>query len=264
MSQCYITNIGAGLVQRSVAEKKPIVFSRVCFNTEYVGKASALFFKPVEWYGENLGVVVGSQSHVSVSGVSCLCNTQLAIQCNDNSKAWKTVSVFAHLEGEDNEILFAAQSLMNGTVKNVFMMEIPICLNGAVEDFGDVMDADVADAVDFSGLGASLAYDGEDTAIQLKNNEGEVISEIDASDFVIDGMVEDVEIVNDNLVISFNTASGKQDIEIPLSDIFDPSQYYTKAEIDGTFLNQVSYNSSTNSLDFSSEDGERNVSVSLD
>lgn len=156
MSQCYITNLGAGLVQRSVADGKPIVFSRVCFNTEYVGKASALFFKPVEWYGENLGVVVGSQSHVSVSGVSCLCNTQLAIQCNDNSKAWKTVSVFAHLEGEDNEILFAAQSLMNGTVKNVFMMEIPICLDGAVEDFGDVMDADVADAIEGGGGGGDV------------------------------------------------------------------------------------------------------------
>ena len=40
--------------------------------------------------------------------------------------------------------------------------------------------------------------------------------------------------------------------------------YYTKSEIDGTFLNKVSYNSNTNSLDFASEDGARTVSVSLD
>lgn len=40
--------------------------------------------------------------------------------------------------------------------------------------------------------------------------------------------------------------------------------HYTKSEIDGAFLNQVAYNSATNSLDFASVNGERTVSVSLD
>lgn len=40
--------------------------------------------------------------------------------------------------------------------------------------------------------------------------------------------------------------------------------YYTKSEVDGTFLNKVSYNANTNSLDFASENGARTVSVSLD
>ena len=40
--------------------------------------------------------------------------------------------------------------------------------------------------------------------------------------------------------------------------------YYTREQIDGTFLNKVSYNSDTNSLNFASENGERTVSVSLD
>ena len=55
---------------------------------------------------------------------------------------------------------------------------------------------------------------------------------IDASDFIVDGMVDDVKIENSYLVIDFNTASGKQDISIPLTDIFDPSNYYDKAAID--------------------------------
>ena len=55
---------------------------------------------------------------------------------------------------------------------------------------------------------------------------------IDASDFIVDGMVDDVRIENGNLVIDFNTASGKQDISIPLTDIFDPSNYYDKDDID--------------------------------
>lgn len=55
---------------------------------------------------------------------------------------------------------------------------------------------------------------------------------IDASDFIVDGMVDDVRIENGNLVIDFNTASGKEDISIPLTDIFDPSNYYNKTAID--------------------------------
>ena len=34
------------------------------------------------------------------------------------------------------------------------------------------------------------------------------------------------------LVISFNTDAGKQDINVPLTAIFDPSNYYTKSEVD--------------------------------
>lgn len=69
---------------------------------------------------------------------------------------------------------------------------------------------------------------------------GTKVFEYDASPFLIDGMVEDVDIEDVEisgetvtcLVISFNTAAGKQDINIPLSDIFDPDVYYTKDEID--------------------------------
>lgn len=56
--------------------------------------------------------------------------------------------------------------------------------------------------------------------------------EIDASAFIKDGMVNDVVIQNENLVVSFNTDAGKEDISIPLSSIFDPSNYYTKTQTD--------------------------------
>lgn len=69
---------------------------------------------------------------------------------------------------------------------------------------------------------------------------GTKVFEYDASPFLIDGMVQNVEIKNVTisgesvtcLVISFNTAAGKQDINIPISEIFDASNYYTKAETD--------------------------------
>lgn len=64
-------------------------------------------------------------------------------------------------------------------------------------------------------------------------NGNVVKATIDASDFIVDGMVEDVRIENGYLVIDFNTASGKQDIRIPLTDIFNPANYYTKSETSG-------------------------------
>ena len=73
---------------------------------------------------------------------------------------------------------------------------------------------------------------------------GTKVFEFDASDFIIDGMVDNVEIANVEsgssiikcLVVTFNTDAGKQDIDIPVSDIFDPDIYYTKDEIDNNEL----------------------------
>ena len=98
-------------------------------------------------------------------------------------------------------------------------------LSGAI----DTMGTDKADKVDAV---ASAEYVSSSATINFKNINGTVISSIDASDFLIDGMVEDVRIENGYLVIDFNTESGIQDIEIPLTDIFDPSNYYDKSAVD--------------------------------
>ena len=86
--------------------------------------------------------------------------------------------------------------------------------------------------IDTSKFAASIAYYKATTAIQLKNEDGEVISSMDASDFIVDGMIESVEVIDGNLVIRFNTDAGKEDITIPISDIFDASNYYTTKEVD--------------------------------
>ena len=69
--------------------------------------------------------------------------------------------------------------------------------------------------------------------------KGVVKTRIDASDFIKDGMIDDVKIENGKLVITFNTDSGKESIEIPLSDIFDPTNYYTKSEVDAEIANEA-------------------------
>lgn len=63
-------------------------------------------------------------------------------------------------------------------------------------------------------------------------NKDVVKATIDASDFIKDGMVSNVEVKDGNLEITFNTDSEKETIVIPISKIFNAENYYTKSEID--------------------------------
>lgn len=73
------------------------------------------------------------------------------------------------------------------------------------------------------------SYNSTTKMIELKHGNT-VLATIDATAFIKDGMVSDVSIINGSLVIAFNTDSGKQPISIPLTDIFNPSNYYTKTD----------------------------------
>jgi hypothetical protein len=94
-----------------------------------------------------------------------------------------------------------------------------------------------ADSVKYNSTSHTIEFYHGTTA-------GTKVFELDASAFIIDGMVDDVEVSDVEsgsttvkcLVVTFNTDAGKQDINIPLSDIFDPNLYYTKDEIDDSEL----------------------------
>ena len=76
-----------------------------------------------------------------------------------------------------------------------------------------------------------VEYDSNSKKIIFRNGS-ETIATIDATDFIKDGMVSNVEISEGNLVITFNTDAGKEPISIPLTDIFNPANYYNKTEVD--------------------------------
>ena len=84
---------------------------------------------------------------------------------------------------------------------------------------------------DISAYFNDVEYDSNSKRINFKNGNT-VKKYIDATAFIKDGMVSNVEISSGNLVITFNTDAGKEPISIPLSDIFDSNDYYTKDEID--------------------------------
>ena len=108
---------------------------------------------------------------------------------------------------------------------------VPTNVSAFVNDAGYLTQhqslADVFGKVDYDSSTKRINFYGKDDTSMTT-----VLGYVDASSFVVDGMVEDVRIENGNLVIDFNTDSGITDITIPLTDIFDPSNYYTKSEVD--------------------------------
>lgn len=136
------------------------------------------------------------------------------------------------------------KTLLNYTIKNPHVVgttgdsEIDVMSQKAVTEElkkftpTENMDTLLANYVDNIVLPTST-----DKNIYFKHGETE-IAKIDTTDFVKDGMVEDVKVEGSNLVITFNTEAGKEDIELPLTDIFDPSNYMSKTEI-----NQALYGS---------------------
>jgi len=100
--------------------------------------------------------------------------------------------------------------------------------------------ADISDIPSVSGYADAVKYNTSSKYVEFYHGGtgGTVVFSYDASPFLIDGMVQNVEIKDVEisgetvtcLVISFNTDAGKQDINIPLTEIFDASNYYTTAE----------------------------------
>lgn len=92
------------------------------------------------------------------------------------------------------------------------------------------------DPEQLAGLIADAEYISSASTIAFYNLDGDEVCHLDAEPFITDGMVDNVQISGSNLVITFNVDAGKQPISIPLTDIFNPSNYYDKSATD-TLLN---------------------------
>ena len=121
----------------------------------------------------------------------------------------------------------------------------------------------------------SADYDSSTKRINFKNANDTVVDFIDATDFIKDGMVDNVEIKDVTisgesvtcLAIIFNIDSGKEEIDIPLSDIFDADDYYTKNEIDDKLGSGFTGANSANTVTKVIEDNEKvtaNALIDLD
>ena len=84
----------------------------------------------------------------------------------------------------------------------------------------------------------NLKYDSTAKKIQLLGINNAKIAEIDATDFIKDGMVDNVEFdpASKNLTITFNTISGKEDITVNLSSLVDTYTAGNGIAIDGNVV----------------------------
>ena len=85
-------------------------------------------------------------------------------------------------------------------------------------------------------LANKLEWDSNAKSLKLYSGN-HLLATVDGTTWVKDGMVESASIVGNNLEITFNTDAGKEKITVPLTDIFNPDNYYDKATIDRKFEN---------------------------
>lgn len=98
------------------------------------------------------------------------------------------------------------------------------------------------DEGDVAGLFGNVLYDSTTQRINFyhESTGGTVLAYIDASDFVKDAFLDSVVVENrviegesvPCLVFTWNTDAGKSETVIPIGGIFDPTNYYTKSEVD--------------------------------
>ena len=85
-------------------------------------------------------------------------------------------------------------------------------------------------------LANKLEWDSNAKSLKLYSGN-HLLATVDGSTWVKDGIVESAAVVGNNLEITFNTDSGKEKISVPLTDVFNPDNYYNKTEIDSKFEN---------------------------
>lgn len=100
------------------------------------------------------------------------------------------------------------------------------------------------------GSFADASYDSQTKRINFYDNGGNIVSYIDATDFIKDGMVSNVAISEGNLVITFNTDAGQEPISIALTEIFNSENYYNKTEVDGKLALKADKSEIPNTSDF--------------
>ena len=133
--------------------------------------------------------------------------------------------------------------------------------------------ANMSDIPSVNGYADSVQYNSATKKVEFYHGTtaGTKVFEYDASPFLIDGMVQNVEIKDVQsgdpavtvtcLVVSFNTDAGKQDINIPISQIFDANNYYTTAQTSGATELQIALSNKIDKTEYATFSATTNTSI---
>ena len=215
-------------------------------------------------------------SHVNNNDihVTAAQKTAWADGANSGASAWTAVNNLSAATtgiGQDVTNLSAATTGIN-TSLNTLSGVVESLSSNTVDKFSEVErklgEISAGTGGDVSALSASVVSNNDkvvelsgacgnyfDTAEYVSSAQtivfkhgSDIKAQINASGFVKDGMVSAVTITGGNMVISFNTDAGRQDITLALTDIFDPDDYYTKTEVDALSATVVTNNTNITNL----------------
>lgn len=150
-----------------------------------------------------------------------------------NIKTSKTAPANSGIIFTNNNIEFTGTNIRSIFVNNNTNYKFTREVNGDVAVLSDLNSYLKSDTLNttISSYATSANYDSNTKKIYLKHGTT-ILSEIDATDFIKDGMIDTAYVQGSNLVISFNTDAGKEAINVPIASIFNANNYYTKSEID--------------------------------
>lgn len=214
-------------------------------TTGYVQSATSALAESFEEVisGKADSSAVTQEISAAVSGKADASDVITDIYTSDGSS--NSFGVFETKNGSNSKFL----QLSGGTGIKIWSQ------GGAADLYQNIgVDTDViaqkTDIPSVSAYADSVKYNSTTKYVEFYHGTtaGTKVFEYDASPFLIDGMVQNVEIKDVTisgesvtcLVISFNTDAGRQDINIPLTEIFDASNYYTTAQTDSKIAEATS------------------------
>lgn len=123
----------------------------------------------------------------------------------------------------------------------------------------------------WNGKISSASYDSKNHKINFYSDATTetAVANIDATDFIKDGMVSNVEIKNVEssgscLVITFNADAGNEVITIPVSKIFNPANYYLRTDTSGATELNTAFGLKANQSDLTAHTGNNDIHVTSD
>lgn len=241
MKVSVITNRGVGIVRSAANRHEKCEIVDCISSTHFENTANELATKAGEWWDGATGTITMVRAGNGSLKVS------VSFPATSYAQPLKSVGIRVKAQGDERAHVLYAVSDGNTAIalNRPYTCDYEIPINVSSDTIEDVGSEPVPGGGDTSNLGASLAYDSDTKRLELKNTSMEVISSIDATAFIKDGMLDRVTVSGGNLNFVFNTDAGKETISIPLSDFFDASAYYTKSEIDadlGNYYTKVEVN----------------------
>lgn len=187
---------------------------------------------------------IAEASGVTTGQVQSMIDQSVSGKANSSDVVTNVTASTVNVGGRNN---FTLNVTKGGAASNpiVFAIESGFTYNTTSKVIGidTSVIAQTSDIPSVTGYADSVQYNTSSKYVEFYHGGtgGTKVYEFDASPFLIDGMVESVVITSVTsggsevtvLEITWNSAAGGQVTDIPLTEIFDASNYYTKSETSG-------------------------------